>query len=88
MVKGDIVNGFLSAAAFQPAASVEIMITNLSGASGGGTAEWEAYDGVIRGRLGTIAASTPNLAVCKFGITNSLYIHVAQNGAYSGVQVK
>ena len=87
MVVGDVVSGISAnntALSFQPAAGVEICLTNLSGGFNGGIT-----DGVVIQSNAFVGASVRQ----SLFITNTLYLHMFAGGAgfyggYTGIQIK
>lgn len=102
MAVGDVIADVVSIASsgnstFQPAAGVEILITQFgfTTMSGNNLAAISLYDGTNIGNVFIAAGTTPATPVLlKLGITNSHYIYI-DNGStgteimsYSGIQIK
>jgi hypothetical protein len=95
MVAGDVVQGISAIGAditFQPAATVQCMITTTS--TGSGTGYTTLTDGVVTQcyvfpNANSALATTMSL---KLFVTNSIYLNVAlqagQNSCYTGIQIK
>ena len=102
MAAGDIINDVVSVAGgggnvdFQPAAGVEIVLTNLSWrGTTAGVIRFILYDGVNEAWIfANDNTPDPNGVVIKVGITNSNYLRMNNNHAsarimaYTGIQTK
>jgi hypothetical protein len=93
MAAGDVVNGISAvntALTFQPAATVEVVLTSL--ANDDDYIRYEITDGALYSFL--IPDDTfYNITNCKVFITNSIYLHIDAIGAgkssgYTGMQIK
>lgn len=92
MAVGDVVNGISAVATlidFQPAAGVEVMITEAGSTTGGGTARPAMYDGTLISYLEVSVVTFRG----KMFINNTRYLRVnpgiaGESGHYSGIQIK
>jgi hypothetical protein len=97
MAVGEVVNGIFTSIGvyhdFQPAATVQVIITSLHGAFSG-TLNAGLYDGTTHSGVNVSYTTYWTAAPCnvKIGINNTNYLRIYTNSgsppSYSGIQIK